>query len=743
MKSLPVLALLFILQWTYAQEPMRVVHCTAVPQNSNIINIYVEEDNKKWVGTTEGVFQIHSADNASALPLGEAQWALLQQKCGNANLTFDIQSIISDTITEGRIPLQGDNKINTAYYDELRDELWIGTSQQGAYRFGLGQKLQLIEHLHVDNSKLRSNFVNTIYIDRYDHHWIGTTNGVLYGKNDKWKLYEKNENIRAITGMGPDIWIMGDDILWKADAKNRWIPGDFVLSLAKGSIKDIRFDSDGRLWVASEIITRYDIVEDKAERFGPSNGFTSKKVNFIEVDRDDALWVGTADKGLFLIEKESAMTVSCEVTKPLSCEGNANDASLKVKVIGGREPYAYQWNFDHANSMPEGLGPGLYTVTVTDSEGREKVVSAMIERSDLRIQTTLLAEAGSERLANGSALAEVEGGQADYTFLWDNGETGETAIQLKSGIHTVTVTDGQGCTASTKIEITAKPEPKVEALQAKASLINTNTCPGDQKASISISVSGGQAPYQYQWNRETLKGELVKQLGAGQYQVTITDALGNIATIEQEITGPAPIQIQAKELEASSGDGERNGKASVQASGGNGDFTYIWDSGESGPRAEKLLPGSHQITVVDANNCQSIGNISISKKQLPELDARRLSTGQIIQLKNLYFEADSSNIETVSTPVLDEVYRFLNSNRDIVVEIGGHTNGIPDHEYCDRLSTARAKSVADYMTTKGIDSRRVYFKGYGKRKPIATNKTSDGRRKNQRVEVKILSIGSG
>ena len=97
-----------------------------------------------------------------------------------------------------------------------------------------------------------------------------------------------------------------------------------------------------------------------------------------------------------------------------------------------------------------------------------------------------------------------------------------------------------------------------------------------------------------------------------------------------------------------------------------------------------------------------------------------------------------------SFTILDDIFLFLDNNEDIEVEIQGHTNGNRGitHEYCDNLSTSRAKMVASYLATKGIDVERLKFKGYGKRKPIASNRTKEGRTRNQRVEIKILSIKS-
>jgi outer membrane protein OmpA-like peptidoglycan-associated protein len=129
-------------------------------------------------------------------------------------------------------------------------------------------------------------------------------------------------------------------------------------------------------------------------------------------------------------------------------------------------------------------------------------------------------------------------------------------------------------------------------------------------------------------------------------------------------------------------------------------------------------------------------------KLLQELDGAKVKKGQTIRIENLYFEANESSITENSHEVLDEVFDFLQSNRNIVVEIGGHTNTIPLPEDCDILSSNRAKEVATYLVRKGISPKRIQYKGYGKRQPIIKNDRYDlsARQKNQRVEIKILSL---
>jgi outer membrane protein OmpA-like peptidoglycan-associated protein len=128
---------------------------------------------------------------------------------------------------------------------------------------------------------------------------------------------------------------------------------------------------------------------------------------------------------------------------------------------------------------------------------------------------------------------------------------------------------------------------------------------------------------------------------------------------------------------------------------------------------------------------------------LSDLDLKKLEAGQTIRVKSLYFPADSSRIQPQSYPVLDEIHQFLMRNPEVVIEIGGHTSTGPSDEFCDRLSEARAKAVTDYLLNEGVNINQLSYKGYGKRHPIVPDDQKNyrsARKKNQRVEIKVLSI---
>jgi outer membrane protein OmpA-like peptidoglycan-associated protein len=113
----------------------------------------------------------------------------------------------------------------------------------------------------------------------------------------------------------------------------------------------------------------------------------------------------------------------------------------------------------------------------------------------------------------------------------------------------------------------------------------------------------------------------------------------------------------------------------------------------------------------------------------------------VYRLEKVYFEANKYELKPESEAQLAELLAFLRKRTDIVIEVGGHTNNQmwPNDAFALELSTNRAKSVANWLISKGIPSNRVQYKGYGWTKPILPNTTTEGRRKNQRVEATILN----
>jgi outer membrane protein OmpA-like peptidoglycan-associated protein len=111
-----------------------------------------------------------------------------------------------------------------------------------------------------------------------------------------------------------------------------------------------------------------------------------------------------------------------------------------------------------------------------------------------------------------------------------------------------------------------------------------------------------------------------------------------------------------------------------------------------------------------------------------------------VALKNIQFELKSFQLQPVSLTELDKLVQLMTDNPTVAIQISGYTDNIGKDADNITLSTSRAKVVADYLISKGIDAKRLTWKGYGAAKPIADNATEEGRAKNRRTEFTVEAM---
>ena len=117
-----------------------------------------------------------------------------------------------------------------------------------------------------------------------------------------------------------------------------------------------------------------------------------------------------------------------------------------------------------------------------------------------------------------------------------------------------------------------------------------------------------------------------------------------------------------------------------------------------------------------------------------------LKSGQSISLKNIFFETGKAKLKPSSYAELDRLVSFLRSNQNINITIDGHSDDQGNKEKNAHLSWLRAKAVYEYLLNNEVGFRQITFNGYGTTKPIASNKTPEGRALNRRVEFTILEV---
>lgn len=158
----------------------------------------------------------------------------------------------------------------------------------------------------------------------------------------------------------------------------------------------------------------------------------------------------------------------------------------------------------------------------------------------------------------------------------------------------------------------------------------------------------------------------------------------------------------------------------------------------------QMLTGSYyyidDVSVIQlSEDTPSIPDTQELKSSAIPATQQTLSVGSTLVLHDIYFQFDRSVILQQSYKELTRLLELMQDNPKLRIEIGGHTDDKGSVEYNRKLSESRAKAVADYLTAKGIDPKRLSYRGYGKSKPIEDNSTEEGRSKNRRVEIKVLS----
>ena len=120
------------------------------------------------------------------------------------------------------------------------------------------------------------------------------------------------------------------------------------------------------------------------------------------------------------------------------------------------------------------------------------------------------------------------------------------------------------------------------------------------------------------------------------------------------------------------------------------------------------------------------------------IDLEKIMLGNTVVLNNIFFDTDKYDLKDESKQELNKLLIFLKENRNIKIEISGHTDNIGDSKHNMILSENRAKSVCDYLISNSIDKSRLTYKGYGDTRPINDNNTKQNRAKNRRTEFKVI-----
>jgi gliding motility-associated-like protein len=209
--------------------------------------------------------------------------------------------------------------------------------------------------------------------------------------------------------------------------------------------------------------------------------------------------------------------------------------------------------------------------------------------------------------SNGWATVNVSGGTQPYTYSWNTNpvQQTQTAINLSPGTYICTVTDANNCSATQSVTVTEPP----------ALILNTGgfptTCYGSCDGQAVTLPSGGNGNYTFQWQPGNITSAAATNLCIGIYTVTVTDQNGCVETDTAMIGQPTQIVLNTNSNPSYCN--HASGSASVNANGGTGAYTYLWQpSNQTTQTATNLFPGIYSVTVTDNNLCSITATVNVA-----------------------------------------------------------------------------------------------------------------------------------
>ncbi|MFN5635850.1 MAG: gliding motility-associated C-terminal domain-containing protein, partial [Flavobacteriales bacterium] len=354
------------------------------------------------------------------------------------------------------------------------------------------------------------------------------------------------------------------------------------------------------------------------------------------------------------ITEPPALSVVVNGTNPL-CNGTGNGSAI-ANPSGGTAPYTYAWSDGQTTVQATNLASGTYTVTVTDANGCIATGSVTLSQpanltASSSVTSPILCFGGI-----GVVTVTANGGTSPYT--------GTGAFNAVAGLSTYTVTDANGCSATTSLTVnqptalvassavassipcfggtgniivtatggtpnytgtgtfaanagphtytvtdangcsttTTLTISQPSALNPIASITNPIACNGGF-ATINVSANGGTPAYSGVGNFAAL---------AGVQNYTVIDANGCSASVSINVTQPTVLTSSITSQNVTC-NGLNNGSATATGQGGTSNYTYLWSNGATTATVTNLSPGAYSVTVTDANGCQSISNVVITQ----------------------------------------------------------------------------------------------------------------------------------
>ncbi|AUC76246.1 Ig-like domain-containing protein [Olleya sp. Bg11-27] len=278
--------------------------------------------------------------------------------------------------------------------------------------------------------------------------------------------------------------------------------------------------------------------------------------------------------------------------------------------------FTFTWSSGQVNtgvtsSTLENLTAGVYSVSVTIDgtvcQAVEETISITEPSNALDVTATTTDELGPAT-NDGTATAVVTGGVEPYTYSWSpGGESTNVITGLSAGDYTITITDANDCKDSTTVTVNPGSCNNLSVTGTSSPAI----CFGESNGSVAATVTGGSGSFTYAWDTISNTTTSVSNLSAGDYTITVTDAITSCTTSTTITINEPNILSSAIAVSNILCKDDATGSLDLAVNGGNGGYTFLWNNGETTEDLINVVAGTYSVTITDSEGCQSTNSATI------------------------------------------------------------------------------------------------------------------------------------
>ncbi len=359
----------------------------------------------------------------------------------------------------------------------------------------------------------------------------------------------------------------------------------------------------------------------------------------------------------FFTQTDVASTLTVDLTTiKTTCN---NNGSILASVSNGEAPYSYTWSNGETTAKIENLMHQNYYVKVKDNNGCIYHSDSIYVESDYQFNVNINSTPYS-CTTPGTSTANVTGNGAPFTYYWKTlpVQTTQTATNLKAGMYEVVVTNANGCSITSQAYIWQD-----NVFDIQTTVINEDCKLAN--GSISVTSSGGTAPYSYLWNNGATTSSISGLSAQEIYTVVATDQVGCNSTKRIYMDRTSPLQLTFSNIEAQCG--ATGGAATVIVNNGQAPYSYEWNNQATTSTINNIASNTYYVNVIDANGCEAFNYVYV-----PELaSCKSHISGNIYNDMNKNCIKDPSEGPRKHTQIRhsENQYAYTNVNGDFNISV--------------------------------------------------------------------------